>query len=379
MTAFATVATAREALKRGALDYITKPFSARRELAPLIADLLRSPARPGCARPRRAPALDGVVAASPAMRSILGKLPRVARSSSTVLLSGESGTGKEVLAHAIHELSPRVDRPLVKVNCAALTESLLEAELFGVARGAFTGADQDRQGLFQAADGGTLLLDEVGELPLSTQAKLLRVLQDGEFHRVGDARHPVRVDVRAIAATNRDLERAVEEGAFRTDLFYRLQVVPLRVPPLRERPEDVEPLLAAFLEQYAKGERVAVSPEARLALARYAWPGNVRELENAVEHALVLGDGRTIDVVDLPVALQDDARRAGAPPEEGAATLEEIERRCIVQALVKTRFHRTRAAQLLGVTRRALGYRIRKYGLEAELARLAAGARRDTL
>jgi transcriptional regulator with PAS, ATPase and Fis domain len=250
------------------------------------------------------------------------------------------------------------------VNCAALPEGLLEAELFGAAKGAYTGAHADRPGLFQAADGGTLFLDEVGELPGALQAKLLRVLQDGEFHRVGDAGRPLRVDVRVVAATNRDLEEAVRLGSFRKDLYYRLNVVPVALPPLRQRPEDLGPLVRQFLAVLAPDREVVVEARARLLLEAYEWPGNVRELRNALEHALVIGDGDEIRPEDLPAPVQDAV--CGAGDEEGG-TLEEIERRCLAQALVKTDYNRTRAARLLGITRRTLGYRLRKYGLEDEL------------
>jgi transcriptional regulator with GAF, ATPase, and Fis domain len=304
------------------------------------------------------------------MRALVGKLPRIARSRASVLLRGESGTGKEVVATALHRLSPRSARPFVKVNCAALPEGLLEAELFGSARGAYTGAHADRHGLFQAADGGTLLLDEVGELPCSIQAKLLRVLQDGEFHRVGEPGHALRVDVRVVAATNRDLEEAVRLGSFRNDLYYRLNVVPVALPPLRERPEDLGPLVRNFLAVLAPDREVRLDPAARALLEAYEWPGNVRELRNALEHALVLGAGDEIRPEDLPAPVQDADAACG---EEEGATLEEIERRCLAQALVKTGYNRTHAARLLGITRRTLGYRLRKYGLENELEVLRLG------
>ena len=375
MTAFATVDTAREALKRGAVDYLTKPFSAERDLFPLVRDLLATPGGPEAELAAAEPgaAVQGLVAASGPMRELAEKLPRIARSRASVLLRGDSGTGKEVVAAALHRLSERSAQPLVKVNCAALPEGLLEAELFGARKGAYTGAHSDRPGLFQAADGGSLLLDEVGELPGSIQAKLLRVLQDGEFDRVGEAGRPLRVDVRIIAATNRDLEAAVRAGAFRKDLYYRLNVVPIFLPALRERPEDLRPLTWSFLEALAPGQQVRVRSEAWSLLERYDWPGNVRELRNALEHALVLGDGEEIRPEDLPAALQHTPARAAG--EDG--TLEEIERRCLAQALLKTGFNRTRAARLLGITRRALGYRLRKYELEDELAvlRVAHAAR----
>jgi DNA-binding NtrC family response regulator len=366
MTAFATVDTARAALTRGAVDYLTKPFSVEQDLCPLLGALLSTPGFVDAeGHGDGGLAIEGIVAASPAMRALADKLPRIARARASVLLRGESGTGKEVIAAALHRLSDRSMRPLVKVNCAALPESLLEAELFGATKGSYTGAHADRPGLFQAADGGTLFLDEVGELPGAIQAKLLRVLQDGEFDRVGEPGRPLRVDVRVIAATNRDLDEAVRVGTFRKDLYYRLNVVPIVLPPLRERPEDLGPLVRNFLAVLAPEREVRLHPRSRALLESYDWPGNVRELRNALEHALVIGDGDEIRPEVLPAALQDAQPRAGA---EDGATLEEIERRCLAQALIKTEFNRTRAARLLGITRRTLGYRLRKYGLEDELA-----------
>jgi DNA-binding NtrC family response regulator len=379
MTAFASVETAREALKQGAVDYITKPFSAEQDLKPLIRDILEAaesevaeageapdrPERTGDASP-----LDKIVGRGPAIREILGKLPRIARSDATVLLRGESGTGKEVFAEALHQLSRRCDEPMIRVNCAAIPETLMESELFGAAKGAYTGADQDRIGLFQAADGGTIFFDEIGEFPTTIQAKLLRVLQEGEFYRIGDSRRLFKVDVRVIAATNRDLDEAVHTGELRHDLYYRLNVVPIVLPPLRERPEDLMELIDHFAKAFHKGKHPRFSPEALAAMESYDWPGNVRELENAVEHALVLGDPTDLQLNDLPVAIQHSQRRRAAPAlAEGRdpGTLEEIEIRCIFQAMMKTGFNRTRAARLLGITRRTLGYRIHKYGLDEDL------------
>jgi len=372
MTAFASVGTAREALKRGAVDYLTKPFSPDGDLLPLIRSVLEGGAGEEGEAAAPAPLLEAesdhgeVVARSERMRALVARARKVARSDAAVLLRGESGSGKEVIASLLHALSPRAERPLVKVNCAALPESLFESELFGYARGAFTGAESPREGLFHAADGGTLFLDEVGEMPLAVQAKLLRVLQDGEFHRIGDPRRPVRVDVRVIAATNLDLESAVAAGAFRKDLYYRLNVVPLVVPPLRERPEDLAPLIVHLLGRVGAPAGARFSREAFAALESYDWPGNVRELANAIQHAVVLSDGPELALAHLPVALQDHWRNAAGASRGGvidAGTLEDIERRCIEQALRKTSFHRTRAAALLGITRRTLGYRIEKYGL----------------
>jgi DNA-binding NtrC family response regulator len=395
MTAHATVETAREALKRGALDYIRKPIDIDGELKPLINTLFSTlpgegreaapeplqTITPGAAR--NGDELEGVVGRGPAMQALLGKVRKIARSDAPVLLQGESGTGKEVVSGLIHRLSRRSKRPMIKINCAALPETLLESELFGHAKGSFTGAHSDRQGLFQAADGGTLLLDEIGEISRTFQPKLLRVLQDGEFHRIGDARHAIKVDVRVIAATNRNLIEAVQNGEFRQDLYYRLNVVPLAVPPLRDRIDDLTDLLDHFIAdisqragQEERGE-VRFADEAMRVMRQYPWPGNIRELANAVEYALVLAEGNEFQVQDLPVAIQDHDRMWGdhspshvASAGDDAGTLEDIEMRCILQAMRKTGFNRTRAAELLGVTRRTLGYRISKYQLEGELDRL---------
>jgi transcriptional regulator with GAF, ATPase, and Fis domain len=306
------------------------------------------------------------------MRAVIERARRVARSDASVLLQGESGTGKEVVASLIQRLSPRCDRPFVTINCAALPESLLESELFGYAKGAFTGATQSRVGLFQVADGGTLFLDEVGEISSSFQPKLLRVLQEGEFYRIGDSRRTIRVDVRIIAATNRNLEAAVRSGGFRRDLYYRLNVLPIEVPPLREHLEDLIPLVNHFVSLLSKEREVEFSVEAMELLERYPWPGNIRELANAVEYALVMNESSRVGIDGLPVAIQDfcQIQATSAPlPGDDRSTLEEIEKRSILQAMVRQDFNQTQAARLLGLTRRTLGYRIAKYGLKDELER----------
>ncbi|MGE4649814.1 MAG: sigma-54 dependent transcriptional regulator, partial [Myxococcota bacterium] len=310
----------------------------------------------------------GIVGRGEALQELLKKIRKVAPSEVPVLLRGQSGSGKEVMACAIHRLSKRSAGPMVKINCAALPETLLESTLFGHVRGAFTGATSDREGLFQAADGGTLFLDEIGEISTSFQPKLLRVLQDGEFRRVGEARKVLRADVRVVAATNRDLEQAMRDGAFRADLFYRLNVVPLIVPSLRERHEDLPQLIEHFLREFAEDRLLQFSPHALETLEGYHWPGNVRELANAVQQGVLLRDGEQIEVWDLPAAIQQTAPGEPVAPEieprPVGDSLESVEIRCIRQALHKTGGNRTRAAQLLGLTRRALGYRIQKYGLE---------------
>jgi len=366
MTAFATVETAREALKLGAVDYLTKPFEPAAELLPLIRRLLdAAPAAEGEAPAAPAPLGSArLVGKSAALREVLQKLPRIAASEATVLILGESGTGKELVADALHRLSRRADGPFVKLNCAALPETLLESELFGHGRGAFTGAHRETEGVFQAAHGGTLFLDEIAELAPALQPKLLRVLETGEFHRLGDSRRTVRVDVRLIAATNRDLPAEIAAGRFRADLYYRLAVVPLSLPPLRERREDLPALIEHLVERHG-GAGVHFTPEAMQALLDYGWPGNVRELSNAVESAIVLGDPGGIRLEHLPVAVQEASLRGqGLLPAPGGETLEDIEIHSIRQAMERAEGNRTRAAELLGVTRRTLGYRIQKYGLE---------------
>jgi DNA-binding NtrC family response regulator len=387
MTGYATVGTAREALKRGAIDYIEKPMDIENEFLPLLAKILGSDDETqdqddDIEEARALDAWGDFVGRGEATLALLNKVTKVARSDVPVLLQGQSGTGKEVISGLLHRLSRRSERPFIKINCAALPESLLESELFGHTKGSFTGATSDRDGLFKAADGGTLLLDEIGEISLTFQPKLLRVLQDGEFHRVGDAQRAVKVDVRIVAATNRDLAEAVRSGDFREDLYYRLNVVPLEVPTLHDRIDDLPDLLDHFIAQAARKHtgyaRVHFSDDLLRVLHHYPWPGNIRELANAVESATVLAESEEIKLSDLPVAIQDFARglgsevggkdepSAGGPPE----TLEEIEMRCIIQSMTKTKFNRTRAADLLGVTRRTLSYRINKYDLEDHLNRL---------
>ena len=369
MTAYASAETAVESMKRGAYDYLIKPFSTdelkilihrcldttvlRQENA-FLKDQLQEKFRP-----------ENFISVSKVMQSVLQRARKVAESNATVLITGESGTGKEVLASAIHAASPRAKRCFVTVNCGAVTETLLEAELFGHKRGSFTGAGEDRQGLFEAADKGTIFLDETGEVSPAMQVKLLRVLQSGEFQRVGDPAI-IKVDVRVIAATNRNLEKMVEAGLFRTDLYYRLNVVPLYVPPLRERWEDIQPLIEFFLDRYSGGKGYRFSQAALELMESYNWPGNVRELENAVEHAVVLSDGSVLGADSLPMSL-----RSYQDKEQGQLgawwleklTLAEAEQRMLEAAMGRTNNNMTRAARQLGITRRALGYRLRKYGL----------------
>ena len=318
---------------------------------------------------------EGIVGESPALRAVLRKVQQVAAVETTVLLTGETGTGKELVARALHQGSPRRDRPLIKVNCGAIPQGLVESELFGHEKGAFTGALQRRTGRFELADKGTLFMDEVGELPLDTQVKLLRVLQEQEFERVG-SHHTQRVDVRLVAATNRDLGQEVAEQRFRADLFYRLNVFPIRVPPLRERPSDIPLLVQHFLAQFqrklAKPLR-AVTPESLARLERYPWPGNIRELQNVLERACVLSPGPVVEILDdlRPMSATGTAPTAPAVPQDAIVTLEESERMHIRQALAATagRIHGSDgAAALLGINPSTLRSRMKKLGITKQRA-----------
>jgi len=321
----------------------------------------------------------GMIAVSQAMRSIINLAARVAPTDTTVLLEGESGTGKELLARDIHANSNRSRGRFVTVNCGAIPEQLLESELFGHRRGSFTNAIADKRGKFEAADRGTVFLDEIGELPLAHQVRLLRVLQEREIDKVGDVR-PLAVDVRVIAATNRNLEEMVAAGAFREDLYYRLAVVSIRVPPLREHVEDIAPLVDHFLTKHAARlhqPRPAVDPAVYSAFTQYRWPGNVRELANVIERALVLDDDQTVGRDDLPERFRTEHRRVGKvwidPPDE-SLPLEDIERELLRMALEKHHWNQTRAAQYLKITRSTLLYRMQKFGLKHETDRRAAAA-----
>jgi two-component system NtrC family response regulator len=368
MTAYGTIETAVSAVKAGAADYLAKPLNLDELLHRMhqIQDRRRlltenRELRAALAERHR---VEGIIGESGAMQEVLSVVRRVAPSDATVLIRGESGTGKELIARALHYASPRAARPLVKVNCAALAESLLEAELFGHEKGAFTGAVTARKGRFELADGGSLFLDEIGDLPPHLQVKLLRVLQEREFERVGSSR-PIKVDVRLLAATHRNLEALVREGRFRDDLYYRINVVTIQLPPLRERREDLPLLIDHFLRAFAdkNGKRIrGLTREARDALLRYDYPGNVRELENLMERAVVLTRDDVIGLTDLPLTFDAQA----AEPESGAglvAAVEGLERRMIREALAKADGIQTRAAELLGIGERVLRYKLKKYGL----------------
>jgi two-component system response regulator PilR (NtrC family) len=378
MTAHSTVDTALEAMRRGAYDFVTKPFSPA-EIAALAQKALEKSSIVVENQRLRAHlerlGNDGkdLLGTSPAMVRIAELIAKVARARTTVLITGESGTGKERVARALHTQSDRADKPFVVVNCGALPEALMESELFGHERGAFTGAGTRSLGLFREADGGTMLLDEVGELPASLQVKLLRVLQERKVRPVGGGQE-IPVDVRVLAATNRDVEADVREGKFRQDLYYRLNVIRIELPTLKNRPEDVSRLADRFVHRFAAelGKDVrGLTSDALRALDSYAFPGNVRELENMIERAVALASGPAIGLGDLPPAVSG-LSASPAPlladlPLEGCAlddVLGEVERRLLLQALARTGGVRKAAAKLLGVTFRSMRYRLAKHALE---------------
>jgi DNA-binding NtrC family response regulator len=371
MTAFGSIETAVEAMKKGAEDFITKPVD------PDLLRLLVARAIERRAKGREsllfadAPSrqMPQIVGESAALRSVRAETERVSATDATVLLEGESGTGKELFARAIHRLSTRRDRPFVAINCAAIPDTLLESELFGHERGAFTGAASRRLGKFELAQGGTVFLDEIGELTAATQGKLLRVLQDRSFHRVGGTA-PIEVDVRILAASNRPLDRLVAQGAFREDLYYRVRVFPIRIPALRERPEDIDPLVDWFLDSLPKELKkkpATLDPSARERLRAYDWPGNVRELRNCLERAIILSEDGAIG--ERHLRLQPDGAAPPLPPE---ARLEEVRERAarsaeriwLARALERARGDRSEAAAALGLTPRKLEAKLREHGLE---------------
>jgi len=373
LTAHGTINSAVEAMKLGATDYLTKPFT-RDQLKTAVRKALEVAALATENRQLRQVVAErfsfaSMIAGSRAMRAVTDTAARVAQGDTTVLLEGESGTGKELLAKAIHFHSPRARGPFVTINCGAIPEHLLESELFGHRRGSFTGAVSDKKGKFEAAERGTIFLDEIGELPSSLQVKILRVLQEHEIDKVGEAR-PLRVDVRVIAATHRDLEKMIADGAFREDLYYRLAVVPIRVPPLRERTDDIPFLVDHFLEKHTGRlgrSRPGVDKAVYSAFNLYHWPGNIRELENVIERALVLDKDGVMGVDDLPDRLCARDRRVAnlrmELPDEGIS-LEDVERELLLAALEKHNWNQTRAAAFLNITRSTLLYRMQKFGLE---------------
>ena len=381
MTAHGTAQTAIEAMKHGAFDYVLKPFDVPELLALLrralqtaasMAELTAGPE--GKKREAEAGPVPGLIGTSASMQKIYKLVGQVARSDATVLLFGESGTGKELIARAIYANSPRAARPYVAINCAAIPDTLLESELFGHERGAFTGALTQRIGKFERADGGTIFLDEIGDMPLALQAKLLRILQNGEFQRLGGDQ-TLRTQVRVIAATNKDLTAMVREKTFREDLFYRLNVVMIQLPPLREREEDVLPLAEYFLHRDGKERRLKFSAGAKQFLRAHRWPGNVRELENAVQRAVVCATSDTIDPGDLSAELGGPTPVPGASGDwwsalkssaQGQDLLGAAEKMLVARALQEAGGNVKKAAELLGVTRAALRTRVERYQLKAD-------------
>ena len=372
VTAYGTVEAAVQAMQEGAADYLMKPLDLEELLLRIgrVSEQVRlqSAVRDLQAHLVERHRLEGIIGESGRMQEVLALVRQVAPSDATVLIRGESGTGKELIARAIHFNSPRAGGPLVTLNCAALPEQLLESELFGHEKGAFTGAVAQRKGRFELADGGSIFLDEIGDLSPALQVKLLRVLQERRFERLGGNR-TLTVNVRILAATHRDLEQAMRSGTFREDLYYRLNVVTVQIPPLRERRADIPALLDHFLRKFAEKNRrevAGLTAAARDALLRYEYPGNVRELENLIERAVLLCRGRVIDVEDLPVTVRPGER---IPTEAEAHHLPDllasIERQAIRAALLRHGWVQTQAAEELGISERVLRYKMKKHGLEA--------------
>lgn len=376
LTSFGSLEGAIEAIKQGAYDYLAKPF--KKEEIKLVVQrsldhclLVRENARYRDELKGREN-WSPLVGSSPAMLEVYKLVARVSEGRSTVLLQGESGTGKELIARAIHANSPRRDKPFIPVNCGALPDTLLESEMFGYEKGAFTGAAGTKAGLFEATNGGTLFLDEIGELGPALQVKLLRVMQDHEVRRVGGTTS-LKIDVRIIAASNRDLEQFVKEGKFRDDLYYRLNVVRITLPTLAERKEDIPMLAHHFLQKCAAGSARAVRgflPDTMALLKQYRWPGNVRELENAIERAVSLSHGPLLTPDDLPAVLRQPASQAGdkadvaVQHDEVCLTLEEVEKRHLIRVLKETKGNKVKAAKILGIDRRTLYRMAERFGLE---------------
>ncbi|MBN1193530.1 MAG: sigma-54-dependent Fis family transcriptional regulator [Coriobacteriia bacterium] len=370
MTAHGNVQTAVDAMKAGANEYLTKPFDLE-ELRLSIEKVLEISALAAEVERLREELdrdwdVEGIVAADPKMLEMLETVTKVSPTDATVMIYGESGTGKELVARALHRLSPRAAKPFVSISAGALPETLLESELFGYEKGAFTGAVAAKPGRFEMANGGTLFLDEIGDIPVSVQVKLLRVLQERTFERLGGTR-TVEVDVRVVSATNRDLQQLIADGTFRDDLYYRLNVVPLTIPPLRKRQADIPLLVAHFLEKFGAGKRT-ISPAAMDALVRYQWPGNVRELENTIERVVILSHDDRIEADDLPaevrscVGVCEAGSRCLLLPDAGL-DLEEVELDLVRQALDRSGGSVPQAAKLLGLTTKTLEARMERYGL----------------
>jgi two-component system, NtrC family, response regulator AtoC len=393
ITAYGTVESAVSALKRGAFDFVTKPFE-QTELVNVIQKavltyqqrqkesvlIVEKPSPEGLSQAQFS--VSSIIGNSSQMRDIFKIIAKISASSSTVLIWGESGTGKELVAYEIHKNSARVNKPFVKINCAAIPATLIESELFGYEKGAFTGAVTSKPGRFELANEGTLFLDEVAEMPLEMQVKLLRVLQEQEFERVGGV-SSVRVDVRIITATNKDLEAEVRAGKFREDLFYRLNVVPIHLPPLRERREDIDPLIRYFLQQFnekLKRSVTSIDPRCMEALRNYAWPGNIRQLENALERMMLMGDGNVLTCGDLPEEIQlatgkrvcdatDDATggEAASFKELVRKQTQTVEKELIERALEETGGNVTRTAEKLGLSRKGLQIKIKELGIRRQI------------
>src|SRR5687767_9775364 len=383
MTAFGSVSTAVEAMKNGAFDYVQKPFEIEEMEIKVekALDVRRMQHQIDYLRHAQGDIydFDRIIGSSGALEKVLGIVRKVSKSNTTVLVRGETGTGKELIAGAIHHNSHRAARNFIKVNCAALQENLLESELFGHEKGAFTSADKQRIGRFEQADGGTLFLDEIGDMSANTQAKILRVLQEHEFERLGGTR-TLKVDVRLIAATNRDLPGMVQAGQFREDLYYRLNVVSIEMPPLRERKDDIVPLATAFIRRFSgelKKKIVGLEPDALKLLMRYHWPGNIRELENTIERAMLLAEGRAIASDDLRLGEtpttgggRDQTAVVKIPPT--GIPLDDIERHALVEALKMSNWVQKDAAELLSISPRVMNYKIKTLGIEFPRGRRAA-------
>jgi two-component system, NtrC family, response regulator AtoC len=385
MTAYGTVESAVEAMKAGASDYVLKPFSIEEIKLVIRRDLEVTRLHEENRSLREALghryAFENIIGKSPTIQEVLATVERVSPTNSTVLLGGESGTGKDLIARALHQHSRRSSGPFIKINCTAIPENLLESELFGYEKGAFTGAVTAKPGKFELADKGTIFLDEIGDMPGSLQAKLLRVLQEREFERLG-ATKTIKVDVRVIAATNQDLRAALEQGTFREDLYYRLNVVPISIPPLRERKEDIPYLVDHFISRFAEssGKQIGgITPRAMKLLTNFHWPGNVRELENIIERAVVMAAGPEIGIEDIhldsagpsasnagtaPLAVSPNGSVAPLLPQ--GMTLEQFEDEIIKEALRRAGGNKSQAARLLGLSRNALRYRLSKIGVPDE-------------
>ena len=377
MTAFSSVETAVEAMKAGAQDFLPKPFSMD-HLMNVVGKALEVRSLRAENRNLREQLgarydVSSIIGSSPGMRQVLTMVERVAPTRATVLLVGESGVGKDLIARAIHYQSPRRDKPFVKINCTAIPEALMESELFGYEKGAFTGANTSKPGKFEQADTGTVFLDEIGDVPMAVQVKLLRILQERELERLGSNRTR-QVDVRVIAATNVDLKKALEQGTFREDLFYRLNVMPIQIPPLRERPEDIPVLAERFLRKAAQTHGIpvdSIAPEAIARLVDYPWPGNVRQLENVIERSVLLSQGARLEASDIKLDALAGTAPAAAVPAGGVPfvpegmTLDEFEQSILREALRRAAGNKSQAARMLGLTRNALRYRLTQMGIEA--------------